>query len=525
MERAHRHAVVRRRRRTAVVVLVCSVAAACSRAPLPDTELSAGAGAGGDGFEVAGPSATTATGPQAGAPGLGAAGGSDGLAPAPSVSIDPATGQPVATAPGQAPAPDAPGTPQAPAAGGTPGAVAPAPVPGTASPVAGPYQGADDVRGIDADSITFCAHAALTYGAAFDTSAEDLNVYWTAVNEAGGVHGRKVEVFYENDNYQPETAVQAATTCKDDYDPFMLLGGIGFDQIPAVRTWAENNRMLYFHHTATVQGSEGKVFSYTGLPTTEKMGEMFAQLAATRFAGKSVGIVKRGSPNWEPGVEGFKRVAEQRGVEIAIEREVQVNKGAYLQDIIDLQNAGADVVWLWLNALESTEFIQQAAAQRFRPQFMVFPFNLTTQTLGDAALDPPLAGVAMYNAYSEGDRSGEFARYADDLAQFEAQYAKHRPNVDLGGVGGDLLFLNWSAQKVMHRLLLDCGADCTRNSFIQTTQRYRGVPTSSACVLDFTRPESAGGHRGGFAVSVMEAYRAPDGKVNFRNTSTCVEGL
>ena len=49
-------------------------------------------------------------------------------------------------------------------------------------------------------------------------------------------------------------------------------------------------------------------------------------------------------------------------------------------------------MWLWLNALEATAFIKQSKAQQFSPNFMVFPFNLTTQTLGDDALSPPITG-------------------------------------------------------------------------------------------------------------------------------------
>ena len=401
---------------------------------------------------------------------------------------------------------------------------------GGSSYISGLFNPNEDSRGITKDEIRICAHAALTYGAAFNTSADDLNVYWTAINETGGVYGRDVHTFYENDNYTPTDAQKAATACLDKYDPFILLGGIGFDQIPSVRNFAEQRRVLYLHHTATVNGSEGKQFSFTTLPTTEKMGEMFAELAATRFKGKRVGIIKRQSENWEPGIDGFKRVAAKHGVPIVLDRPVPQNKGSYLQDIVDLQgnNGGkgsAEVVFLWLNALEATTFIKQSKAQNFSPHFMVFPFNLTMQTLEEDALNPPITGVMMSNAYSYQDYSGAFAAYADDMQLFESQYAKHRPGVDLNGVGGDLLFLNWAAQKATHRLLLLCGPNCGRNRFIEVMQGFHGQPTSSACALDFGRSGAGDDHRGGWAVSILEAYAAPNGKVNLRNTHTCVEHL
>ncbi|MBA2608332.1 MAG: ABC transporter substrate-binding protein [Actinobacteria bacterium] len=397
------------------------------------------------------------------------------------------------------------------------------PAPTTASPPARStlFTSKEDSVGITKTSIDLCAHAALTYGAAFNTSKDDLNVYWSAVNDAGGIFGRKVNVTYENDNYSPDTAVQAATACKGK-GIFFLLGGIGFDQIPAVRNWAETNHMLYLHHTATVQGTANQRYSFTGLPSTEKMGEMFGELVAARYKGKKVGIIKRNSPNWEPGVTAFKAIAKKYGISIVAERAVQNNQGSYTQEILDMQQA--DVVWIWENALASTQIVKQAKAQNFNPDWLLFPFNLTSQTLGQDALNPKLVGVAMYPAYSKGDLSGQFAGYAEDIKEFEAQYKKYRPNVDLGGVAGDLLFLNWTGQKGLHLLLKQCGPDCTRNRLVDVLTGFKATrPFPSSCNVDFSRPGFA--RMGGFSVNIMETYRAPDNAVNWRNTDTCVEHL
>lgn len=385
------------------------------------------------------------------------------------------------------------------------------------------------ITGITDTEIRMCAHAALTYGPAFNTSEADLNVYWDSINDKGGVFGRQVHMFYENDDYKPETAVQAATTCKTKHDPFVQIGGIGFDQIPAVRDWAERNHMLYLHHVATIndlQGKPGKYrYSYTFLPTVEKMGAMFAELAATRFKGKTVGIIKRQSANWEPGVNGFKALASKLGIDIVLDRAVPQNQGSYRQDIADLDSANADVVWLWLNALETTEFILQAKAQSLPASFMVFPFNLETQKLGEYSMNPKLVGVAAWQAYSFGDYAGSFKSYAEDMKQFERQYLEKRPLADIKGLGGDLLFLNWAGQKAIHQVLLACGRTCNRNRFVETMHGFKRKVQPSACVMDLTRPGAGNDRRGGYAVSVMEAYRAPDGTYNFRNTDTCVEHL
>ena len=380
------------------------------------------------------------------------------------------------------------------------------------------YSGADNTLGIDNDSITMCAHAALIYGAAFDTSADDFDVYWSALNDAGGIFGRKVDVTYEDDKYTPTDAIAAATRCKSK-DPFLLLGGIGFDQIPAVRNWAEDNKQLYLHHAATVKGSEGKRYSYTTLPTVEKLGEMFAELAVSKFKGKKIGILHRDSVNWDPGYEAFKAVAKAKGLNIVAEAKTQ-NDHNHLQRVLTVKDAGAEVVWLWENAVVAAEVIGTADAQDYRPQWMAFPFNLTTQTVQRAGIRPNMLGVAAWPAYSYRDYSGPFAAYADDMRLFEAQYAKYRPDADLQGLGGDLLFLNWVGQKALHQMFLACGKDCTRNKF--ASLMHNGyTATAQGCRIDFTRNP----YRGSYQVNIFDTYDSPSGFRNWRPLSLCRERL
>jgi ABC-type branched-subunit amino acid transport system substrate-binding protein len=469
---------------------VAGVLAACSSAPPPD-RLSEGRPT----LAPSGPSAPSAGAPLPNSPGAsnqqgttggtaGTTGGAGTTGTAGGVQVGPSTG---------------------------PRAVAPT--------VSHLFTAAEDRIGITDKVIRMCAHAALTYGAAFNTTADDFNVFWTSVNEEkNGVFGRKVEVTYENDNYDPNTAVEAATACKAK-GIFMLLGGIGFDQIPNVRNWAETNHQLYLHHTATVNGSKGLKYSFTELPSVERMGEGFAQLYLSKYRGKKVGIVERDSANWKPGADAFRAALALQGIQVVKDNKVADKKHNYTQDILDMKNAGAEVVFLWENALNSTEFIVQAKRQVYSPQYLMFPFNLTSQTLGADALNPPLDGVAMYPAYSMGDYSGTFAAYADDMKLFEQQYRKYRPNADLSGFGGDLLFLNWTAQKALYAQLLACGKDCSRNRFVDVLQGWHSRPTSSACVIDFTKGD---GHHGAEALVFMQTYTAPSGKVNWRNTRACV---
>ena len=389
-------------------------------------------------------------------------------------------------------------------------------------PVAKLYTGADDVIGLTPDALRICAHAALTYGPAFDIDKSDLDVYWSHVNdELHGIYGRQVQTNYFNDDYDPGKAVTAAQQCRD-WGTFLLLGGIGFDQIPAVRQWAEQNHQLYLHHVATIQGTAGQRYSFSALPTVEQTGEAMGHLAVDKFRGKKIGIIYRASTNWTPGYELFKKVVKAAGMTVVGEYGTNVNQGNYTQELTQLRSAGAEVVFAWENALAATEMIKQAQGQDWHPSWLLFPFNLTTYTLDQdhTATDQDIWGLAMYDAYDPGYYGGGFSSYADEIKEFERQYKKYDPSANLAGGGGDLLFLNWEAMKWLHKLLLVCGPDCTRNKIAGLLLAGFDKPVPPNCPIDFGRTSDH--HHGGYLFNVMHVQRDPSGRANFMPTQRCV---
>ena len=365
-----------------------------------------------------------------------------------------------------------------------------------------------------------CGHAALTYSTAFQTQPEDLNVYWEMVNDAGGIYGRRVEMSFEDDAYDPTVARQAAEACLEK-EPFILVGGIGFDQIPAVRAFAEEKHVLYVHHVARQDLT--KRYSFSPLPTVEQMGKLAAQWIATRHQGKRIGALYRASENWDPGYKAFVNELDRLNADFARGVPVQSDQRNYSTQLNTLEEDGVEVVFGWENALNVTNMVTQAKGQGWSPQWVVFPFNLETDTLKENALNPPLEGIAAWAAYTPGEYEGPFAEYAEELARFEAAYARYRPATR--GRLTDLHWQVWLAWKAQHELFLRCGRDCTRNKIVGLllSGKIGYQETKPNCPIDFTR----NGHVGGFAVTFYQAYRGPGAQAAWRHIPGfhCVESL
>ena len=367
--------------------------------------------------------------------------------------------------------------------------------------------------GFTADQITLCGHAALTFAEAFDTRPEDINVYWSMVNDHGGVYGRNVQLTIEDDAYRPDNAVQAAERCKAK-NPFMLIGGIGFDQIPAVRAWndQEQNRLLYVHHIARQDLS--KRYSFSFLPTVEQSGLLAAKWILAKHRNDKIGVLWRQSESWQPGHKAFIGAMKRAGVNVVADLPVQKDQAVYTQQIAELQSQGAETVFLWENGLADIEVIKQAKNQDYHPTWVVFPFQVMTDTLKDDMLKPPVEGIAMWPAYVPGATGGPFSPYAAEIKRYEAaqrQYGRAQK-------GNDILWMTWLAMKQIHQWLLDCGPNCDRNRLVALLISGRHKAVAPNCAFDFTKNQ----HVGGFFGNIFRAANVSGYGPGWVQTNTCV---
>ena len=378
------------------------------------------------------------------------------------------------------------------------------------------YTGAANTTGITNDLVKVCGHAALSLGAVLNTKPEDLLVFWRYLNDKGGIHGRKFEITLEDDQYTAEGGVPAAQACAER-NPFMIFGALGSDVIPPVRVWAEQNRQLYLYGFTLKKGSEKLRYSYSATISQEDLSLVIADLAVRKHQGKKLGLLWRNSSNIQPGRDAFKNYVQSHGMKIVADLPVQKSQGSYTQEIITLQQAGAETVFILDDAVSQLNVMKQGKTQGYSPQWLVFTFNIQTQTLGDDSLNPPITGANLAPAYECHTFDGPYASYAADIKEFEAAYAKYSPNTDLCGIAGDIAWGGWLGFKGMAALFEACGRDCTRNRFAGVMESGYKASIGALCELDFT----GDGHHGGFSADLMESYRGPNGRAALRNTQRC----
>lgn len=385
------------------------------------------------------------------------------------------------------------------------------------------YSGPQDRIGMTDTSVKICGHASLVFGRLLNARPQDLDVYWRYLNDKGGIFGRKFVVTLEDDRYDTAAAVEAAQRCKEK-NPFILIGGVGSDLIPAVRQFAERSKLLYLYSFAARKGSEGFRYSYTATTGQETISRIMGEMAVRKHPDKknNIGIVWRNSSNLQPGREAYRAAVAKAGGKIVADVTVEKNQGNYTQEILELQQRGAEVVFVLDDAVSQLNVVKQGRSQQYKPVWQLFTFNIQAQTLKDDALDPPIEGALLWPAYTNGDyTSATFPTYAREIKEFEAAYAKYDPEADLSGPAGDLLWDVWVGFKALAGLFQACGRDCGRNKIAGVMQAGWKARIGAACPIDFSVDDH---HHGGHLVDIFEAYRGPNGQAAFHTTKRCVSG-
>jgi ABC-type branched-subunit amino acid transport system substrate-binding protein len=321
-------------------------------------------------------------------------------------------------------------------------------------------------------------------------------------------------MFYTDDEYTPQGGVQAAQQCQQD-NPFFMTAGVGFDTVPAVRAWAEQNKMLYLASFATENGLYNLKYTFQVQPSVEQFGAIAGDYTGVKDPGR-FGVIWRNSPNWQGGRDRFEASVRAHGSKVVADVPVQENQGDYSAAILQLQMSGAQTVLAWMNVLEFAQLEKQAAAQGYHPRWVTAAFNLVTQTVG-SDIDgtkgaSPAVGLWVTPEFHTGDTTDP---WSPEERTMEAAFAHYDPKHTLT----DTDWQAWLGFKGITQLLLDCGSDCSRNKLAgMFLGGYRAV-LPPLCPIDFGRGR---GRLGAFALNVMQVTDR-NGTPGWKQVASCAE--
>ena len=287
----------------------------------------------------------------------------------------------------------------------------------------------------------------------FRSSAQATKAYFDMINEAGGVHGRQIELLLRDDGLDPNRGQQAIEE--------MLNAGIfSFVAFNAPLTEGSVPPILEKNDINMI-GS----FAMRSSELSYRFGagyQNFGKVGGTRLCENGVttpGLVYISNQDEELDAnifETWRRGVEQCGLEISDDNlhPVDVTKADFTDVVTSLQFAGVDGVGTVLDATAMVRFQQAMNRQGYAPLQVALPFGSDSAVLNDPNVGDSFAGMEVLSdvhfpgTYGMVDYEAEVRRRFGDDAE-----------INWAGAQG------WVSAMIFVEALERTGPDLTREAF------------------------------------------------------------
>ncbi len=259
---------------------------------------------------------------------------------------------------------------------------------------AGPLQAAP---GVDDSRILFGQSAALGGPAAALGTGMRLGILaaFKEANDAGGVHGRKLELKSYDDGYEPDRAIANTNKLIDEDQVFALIGAVGTPTSKATQPIATAKKVPFigpFTGAGFLRKKENSnVINVRA--TYDQETEAWIKHLTEDLGFRNIAILYQDDGFGRVGLAGVKKAMDKRGLKLSAEGTYPRNTTAVKKALLSIRKAKPEAVVMVGAYKPIAAFIKLAHKAKMNPVFVNISF------VGSSALSKELgkdgAGVVI----------------------------------------------------------------------------------------------------------------------------------
>ncbi|MCI5585073.1 MAG: ABC transporter substrate-binding protein [Lachnospiraceae bacterium] len=190
------------------------------------------------------------------------------------------------------------------------------------------------------------------------------------INAAGGINGVQIAFNFEDDEHDPEKAVNAYNTLKD-WDMQMLMGTVTSGPCLAVSEETKNDNMFMLTPSGTAVDCVQYDNAFRVCFSDPNQGGKSAEYIGTNKIASKVAVIYDSSDVYSSGIYAeFAKKAPEYGIEIvAAEAFTSDNKTDFTIQLQKAKDGGAELVFLPIYYQEAALILSQANSMGFAPMF------------------------------------------------------------------------------------------------------------------------------------------------------------
>jgi len=332
--------------------------------------------------------------------------------------------------------------------------------------------GGSSAPGVTKTTVLIGSHQPLTGPAApgYSEIAPAAKAFFEYVNAQGGVNGRKINLIYKDDGYNPTKTVDVVKQLVLQNKVFAIWGGLGTPTHTKVVDFLNSSRVPdLFVSSGCPCWDDGAKHPYTfgWQPNYTIEGKILGQYIKQNFAGKKVGVFYQDDDFGQGGLAGLK---DQLGSQIVAAKPYQPTVTNVAPQITAIQKSGAEVlVDFSIPAFTALERLTSFKLG-YKPQLVVSNVGIDPTTVGGllksfskGKADTALIEGAITDAYlpSPTDTSNQWIQLFQKIHDKYDAKAPFDGNVEYG----------MASAYTFAQALKNAGKDPTRQGLVDAVEK------------------------------------------------------
>ena len=291
-----------------------------------------------------------------------------------------------------------------------------------------------------------------------------VDLYFKVINDAGGIHGRKIRTVYYDDGYKPQDAVANTRKLVEQDRIFAVIAPQGTPPVVATLEYLEDNRVPLLFPFQGSPITRGKKYVFSGMTLYDRQSKMMIDYLVGQRKFKTFGALYQDDEYGKAFLTAFEKDLGRHGLKLTATEPVKRGANDVSAQIAKLQAAKPEVVFLVLTPGPGAQAIKERQKIGWTDTVMVSAGPLTDERYlglaGDAS--EGVEGLSLWPDPVASDLPGVKA-YREAMAKY---FPKNEPNrYSLSGYFAAMLFTEGAKR---------AGKNLTRDSLVTGLEAMKG---------------------------------------------------
>jgi branched-chain amino acid transport system substrate-binding protein len=303
--------------------------------------------------------------------------------------------------------------------------------------------------------LAFTGEQATKYG---------VDLYFRAINEAGGIHGRKVRTIYYDDGYKPQESVANTKKLVEQDGIFAVIAPQGTPPVVATLEYLEENRVPLLFPFQGSPITRGRRHVFSGMTLYDRQSHMMIEYLVGQRKFKRFAALHQDDEYGKAFLTAFEKDLARHNLKLSAAESVKRGVTDVSAQVAKLQAAKPEVTFLVLTPAPAAQALKERQKIGWTDTLLVSSGPLTDERYLALAADASegVEGLSLWPDPMTSDLPG-VRRYREHMQKY---FGKNEPNrYSLSGYFAAMLFTEGARR---------AGKTLTREGLISALEGIRG---------------------------------------------------